>query len=242
MARPYRNLGFFFLLLFALVLAGFTPRIPGTAFFGYFTEVARGAPVPAVIHVHAAVAAGWFVLLIVQAFLVRADRTRAHRWLGWGSLLVVAALYATAVPVMKHAFESALLRMPRDTALSMLVQPVSGLALFGVMYALALAFRRRRLVHVAFLVGASLAAATPGLARLGLHVVGGLPGIGVVLLLIYATLVVFLLHATLRLRQPVMRSPWLVVIALFLCAHTFDFVVGGTDAWRAVAGRLVAVW
>ena len=44
--RPYRNIGFFFLVLLVLVVAGFTPPVPGTPFFGYFsraaTSIAKG--------------------------------------------------------------------------------------------------------------------------------------------------------------------------------------------------------
>ena len=36
--RPYPNIGFFFLALLAMVVAGFTPPVPGTPFFGYFSR------------------------------------------------------------------------------------------------------------------------------------------------------------------------------------------------------------
>ncbi|WP_202845208.1 hypothetical protein [Luteimonas saliphila] len=118
--RPYRNLGFFFLLLLALVLAGFTPAVPGTPFFGYFSQAPGFADVPAVIHWHACFAVAWFVLLSVQPFLVRADRLDLHRLLGRISPVLVALFLFTALQVMKHFYAHAVLRFPRDTVLSLL--------------------------------------------------------------------------------------------------------------------------
>lgn len=63
--RPYRHLGFFFLGLLALVLAGFTPRITDTPFFGYLGRAPDFAGVPAAVHFHALVCVAWFALLIV---------------------------------------------------------------------------------------------------------------------------------------------------------------------------------
>ena len=84
--------------------------------------------------------------------------------------------------------------------------------------------------------------ATPGLARLGLYVAGGMAGILAVIVFIYATLVVFMLLAKFRHRQPVLKSPYLAIIGVFLLAHSMDIVGSRTDAWRAIAERIVAVW
>ena len=240
--RPYRNIGFFFLAVLLLVVAGFTPPVPGTPFFGYFSRAVTSVAVSGVIHLHVVVALAWFVLLTVQPFLIRARRPDLHRRLGWASLALMLLFVLTAVPVMKYAFANALTRMPRDVALSMLAQPVNGLVLLGLFYGLAVWFRRHLHAHVAFVVAAALATATPGLARLGLYVVGGMPGILLVIVFIYATLVGFMLLAKWRYRQPVLKGPYLPIIGMFLLAHTMDIVGSQSAAWRAVAEGIVAVW
>lgn len=242
MRRPYRNIGFFFLFLLFLVVAGFTPRVPGTPFFGYFGELARSGRVPAVVHSHAWVAVAWFLLLSAQPFLIRANRVDLHRWLGRASIVVVALFLVTAVHVMKHFFAKAVEQYSRDTALSLLSQSFTGLTLFLLFYLIALWKRRSLHTHVAFMVAGALAAATPGLARLGLYVVGGLPGILLVVVLVYATLVAFMLYAKLRLQQPILKSPYLMIIAMFVLAHAMDFVGSRTATWRWVAGQIVSVW
>lgn len=240
--RPYRNIGIFFLLLLLLVVAGFTPRVAGTPFFGYVGTVLRGGQVPAVLHVHALVSIGWLLLLVVQAFLIRAGRHSLHRALGWTSVLLVSVLLLTSVQAMQHFYRAAITRMPVDTALSLLAQSVTALSLLLVFYTLALLRRKHLHQHVAFMVAASLATATPGLARLGLYVVGGLPGILAVVLLIYATLAAFLIHARRRYRQPILRSPYLLALLLFFLAHVMDFVGSQSAGWRWLARQLVAGW
>ena len=240
--RPYRNIGFFFLVLLAMVVAGFTPPVPDTPFFGYFSRAAMPVAVPRVIHLHVLVALAWFALLTVQPFLIRMQRPALHRRLGWSSFVVVARVVLTAVPVMKHAFANALTEMSRDAALSMLAQPVNGLLLLVLFYGLALWRRRHLHSHVAFVVAAALVTATPGLARLGLYVVGGMPGILLVIAFIYATLAAFMLLAKFRHRQPMLKGPYLPIMALFLLTHAMDIVGSQSAAWRAVAEGIVAVW
>lgn len=242
MKRPYRNIGFFFLLLLALVIAGFTPRVPGTPFFGYFSHIIQFIEVPSVIHMHALVAVAWFALLSTQPFLIRANRLDLHRLLGRFSVVVVALFFFTAIQVMKHFYTQGIIKLPRDTVLSLLAQSFTALSLFFLFYTLALLRRRNVYQHVAFMVAASLAAATPGLARFGLYVVGGLPGILLVVALIYATLIGFLLHAKIQFKQPMLKSPYLPIIALFLIAHAMDFVGSRTATWLWVADKIVSVW
>lgn len=242
MRRPYPNIGFFFLLLFALVVAGFTPPVAGTPFFGYFSRAPHFEGVPAAIHAHAVVCVTWFVLMTTQPFLIRADRRDLHRLLGWASIVVAAAFAASAFLVTKDAYAKAIALYPRDAVLSALAQPILGASSFLLFYAIALLRRRHLHQHVAFVVAASLAVATPGLARLGLYAVGGLPGILLVIALVYATLAGFLLHAKFRLRQPVLKSPYLLILALFLAIHAMDLFGRQTAAWRWVAARIVALF
>lgn len=240
--RPYHAIGCFFLLLFGLVVAGFTPRVPGTPFFGYFSHLAHFAHVASAIHLHAAAAVAWFVLLSVQPFLIRANRPDLHRVLGWSSVLVVAVFSMTAVRMMKLTYAESILQMPRDAALSLLAQSFTALTLFLAFYVLALLKRRKLHQHVAFLVAASLAVATPGLARLGLYVIGGLPSILLVIAFIYATLAGFMLHAKLRWQRPISSSPYLAAIALFVMAHAIDLAGSRTTAWLWLADKIVSIW
>jgi hypothetical protein len=209
--RPYRHLGFFFLGLLALVLAGFTPRIPDTPFFGYLGRAPDFAGVPAAVHFHALVCVAWFALLIVQPFLIEAGRPRVHRWLGWASIALVV-LFAGSVDWLQwRRFSPGLLFDP---------------AFFVAFYALALLYRRRFFRHVAFVVAAALMAAQPGLARLGIHLAGGFAGVIYTMIALYLAIIVFWLHARFAYGRPLLRSPFLVVLAMFMLDHALTFAVG----------------
>ena len=67
-------------------------------------------------------------------------------------------------------------------------------------------------------------------------------GILLVIVFLYATLIVFMLLAKFRYRQPVLKGPYLPIIGLFLLAHTMDIVGSQSAAWRAMAEGIVAVW
>ncbi|MEP7186641.1 MAG: hypothetical protein ABI767_12470 [Rhodanobacter sp.] len=225
-----------------LAMAGFTWPIAGTPFFGYFSTLARHGAIPAIFHLHALVAVTWFALLSIQPFLIRANRLDLHRWLGRASLVVVALFLLTALGVLRHTYLNGIAHLPRDTVLAGLEQPFMDMALFLSFYIIALLRRRHFHQHVAFMIAAALAFATPGLARLGLHVVGGLPGILLVIVLIYATLVSFLLYAKIRLHQPVMRSPFLLILAVFIIVHVIEVVGEHSAAWLWLADKLVSVF
>lgn len=241
MKRPYRNIGYFFLLLLALVIAGFTPNIPGTPFFGYYSQVAQHRQIPGIFHLHAAAALTWFALLSTQPFLIRANRPDLHRWLGRASLVVVAIFFLTALTVIKHAFIQGIAESPREIVLGDLAQPFLGLAQFLFFYAIALLKRKNLYQHVAYMVAAALASATPGLARLGLHVVGGMPGIMLAIVLMYAALVGFMLHAKISLHQPVLKSPFLPIIAVTFIAQSIQLVGSQSAAWLWLADKLVSI-
>lgn len=242
MKRPYRNIGFFFLLLLVLVIAGFTPRVPDTPFFGYFSHITQSSPVPLVIHLHALTAIAWFTLLSIQPFLIRANRLDLHRILGKASIGLVFLFFVTAIQVMKHFYIQNIVELPRDTVLSSLTQSSTALSLLLLFYSIALLKRRNIYQHVAFMVAAALASAIPGLARLGLYVVGGLPGILIILGLIYSTLIGFMIHAKIQFKQPISRSPYLLIIPLFFAANTMDFVGSQSSAWLWLADEIVKVW
>src|SRR6516162_9831370 len=86
---------------------------------------------PFYLHVHGAAFSAWLILLVSQTFLVAAERTDLHRRLGW----VGAALAATMVA----AYE--------NEELAFLTTPLSSMAVFCLLVAAAVRFRRRPEAH-----------------------------------------------------------------------------------------------
>jgi hypothetical protein len=75
----YHNLGYWFLFLILLVLAGFY-----SSYFLVFFQ-----PTPSIIHIHFTLMTLWIVMLIVQPFLIKYKKVAIHRMLGKISYVLV---------------------------------------------------------------------------------------------------------------------------------------------------------
>ncbi len=230
MNQPYRNIGFFFLLLFFLVLAGFTPRITNTPFFGYFASAPRFEHVPAVIHFHAITCVMWFSLVITQAFLIRASRYNLHRLLGKISILVFALFATSTLLVINYQYTRDLFEVSERAALAAVLPVILGLLFTVLFYALALLKRRNLYQHVAFMLATALTIATNGLTRLGIYLVGNLSGVLWAAMFIYASLIGFWLYEKFKLKRPALSSPYLLVLVLFLVNHVLGALGSQTAA------------
>ena len=116
--------------------------------------------------VHGALFTAWFVLLVVQAGLVAARRTDVHRVLGLGAVLLAVAMIVTG-------FYGGLLAASRPGGFigiplpgwQFLVLPVVDVAIFGVLFALAVAWRRDAQAHKRLMLLASISLITAAVAR-----------------------------------------------------------------------------
>ena len=68
----YYNLGYWFLLLIVLVIAGFY-----TSYFTVFFQ-----PHATIIHIHFTLMTLWIAMLITQPFLIKYKKLAIHRMLG----------------------------------------------------------------------------------------------------------------------------------------------------------------
>lgn len=97
-------------LLFSLVVVGFAPT--------FFLRFLFDNPVPLTIYlfVHGAILTGWYLLLIVQASLIRQDSRSLHRKVGYASagyavIVIVGALTAPLARVQRVQEMGATLEM-----------------------------------------------------------------------------------------------------------------------------------
>jgi hypothetical protein len=126
----------------AMVVAAFWPT--------YFGPLLRGdSDQPWILHLHGALFIGWMALLMTQAALVAAGRTRVHRRLGrlgigYGAIViaigVVVAFYAPLAHMASGAWDI-------DAAASFLLLPLGDMALFAGLFGAAVVYRRKPEVH-----------------------------------------------------------------------------------------------
>ena len=107
----------------------------------------------------------WMSALIAQPLLIRARRYDLHRALGRASFALAPAVGLTALLLAHSRFD----RMDDGTLAEAgytLLLPLMSITGFLASYALAIAFRRQRAAHAAFMLGTALALIEPIVVRL----------------------------------------------------------------------------
>jgi hypothetical protein len=112
------------------------------------------ADLSVIVHVHGWTFFGWYMLMVVQVFLVANRRMKLHRSLGVMSVVVVAAMVLTGVVVI--AVNMHLAVAPDSPPLFRFFGQVilSTLILFLVFYGLAIRHRRQAEVHKRWMLSA----------------------------------------------------------------------------------------
>lgn len=178
-----RSKGSFFFLIFAItllgiVLVGFTP-----SFFLRFVIAAE--PLPFYLHLHGALLTGWFLLLCMQASLVRSGRVELHKKVGryvmaYAVVVAVAALMATFNYVGRELGKGFTLASDMgdvnplqasglpfvEFAAALVSFNIASVVGFVVLLAMAIVRREQRGHHKRYVLFASLSIVAPGLARI----------------------------------------------------------------------------
>lgn len=154
-----------------------TSAVAFTGFsFTYFGPMLEGTypEVSPAVHVHGWTFFLWYLLLPLQAGLIRARHIALHRTLGAASLVLAALMVFTGLVVMGAQMELA--RQPDGPPFFRALGPVifMTLALFAGFYGLAFRARRDRTQHKRLVLLASAAA----LGAAGFRVIGQWMGFG----------------------------------------------------------------
>jgi hypothetical protein len=160
-------------ILFAgIVLAGFARTY-------YLKGLFQTPALPsALVHLHGALMTAWVALFATQVFLVSTRRVRTHQRLG-----IIGAMLAAAVIVV--GLRTAMGQAARGVAppgvppLVFMVVPTMDMAVFAVLFAAALYYRRRPEYHKRLMVLTALNFLPPAVARIQVGFIQsrGLPAI-----------------------------------------------------------------
>jgi hypothetical protein len=214
----------------AVILAGFAHT--------YGPKVATGTPpVPAIVHVHAALFTAWLALLLVQVRLV-GRRIELHRRLG-AAMVALAALMlvagtATAVVVTRGGHRG-IPGLEFDAPAGFLLLNVASIAVFSILVGLGWVYRRRPQAHKRLMLTATVGGLMPpGIARLPL--VAGTP-------VVPALVVLFLLagpvYDLVTRRRVHPAYGFGVALTLATVPPPIVAAVAATPAWSAVSGWLL---
>ena len=220
------------LLVLGLVLFGFS--------FTYWAPlVQRTAAFGAIIHVHAGLWFGWFVLLAVQALAVSRRRLVWHRSVGVASVAYTAVLVAVALFLaVRTIARDAHLASGGIEAVGTII-PFSQILMFSALFGGAILNRNRPATHKRLLILAALVGSTPAFARISIGLLGG-PNVPLIfvasnLLLIGVVLLDWRLH---RRLHPVYLWGGLAIVIV----RTLRIPLAMSSAWTWFANQLAAVW
>jgi hypothetical protein len=157
MDKSYKYLGYFFLLLIPLTIAGF-----------YKTYIVQfpsfKANITSFIHIHAFIASVWIGILIVQPFLIVNKKFALHRKVGKISYIVFPLLILSFVPQIIRTANSA---NPKNLFFSL-----ADTSLLIIFYSLAVYYKKNSSRHMRHMIATTLVFLGPTVGRIGPIVLG----------------------------------------------------------------------
>lgn len=158
----YKNVGYFFLILFAFVIAGFFKT-----YYGLFPHFDNQTTT--LVHFHAAVLILWVLLLIIQPLLIRYKKFAIHRVIGKFTYILVPLIIASFIGMMnKQYHEEIILQIPRDRIIKDLSLSGALLFLFASFYILAIVNKRKVAFHMRYMIATGLVLFNPAITRITL--------------------------------------------------------------------------
>jgi uncharacterized membrane protein len=151
MEKAYKNLGYFLILLVPFALLGFYKT--------YFNQFPSFKDTSTYIHIHAAIASIWVLLLVAQPLLIRKKKYKLHKQLGKISYLLFPLLILSFIPGMIRIFNS-------DSP-TILFFPLSDVIMLIIFYLLAIYHRKNTSKHMRYMIGVAIVFLDPTLGRIG---------------------------------------------------------------------------
>ncbi|WP_407160784.1 hypothetical protein [Bradyrhizobium sp. STM 3557] len=224
----------------AVAFLGFAPT--------YWLPLARGSFSGApVVHFHGLLFFTWTLYFAFQSWLPASGRTAWHRSLGIGGVSLATAMVIfgvmVAIEAMKH---SAAIGQPNE-GIAFAIVPLSGIAFFALVFALAIAATRRPETHKRLMLLAAISLLDAAVARWFLTFLAppgplGPPPVPVTIapaLVAYLLLVVAIVYDWRRLGRP---HPVYVYGGLALVAvKLLNWPISMTPMWHSFAGGLLAM-
>lgn len=216
------------------VLAGFSGSYLAPLAMGRFDG-------GAIFHIHGALFFSWFVLLIAQSMLVRADRIRLHMGLGVLGVALAFAMIISAVTIEIAVARDAFAHERPERAAAGLLLTVSNATLFALMFGSAVAAAPWPGIHRRLMILAALSIVPIAVQRLFFAIgLGGIPGIAAGALVVDAAIVgLAVIDAR---RRGGLHPAFAIGLVVILTLQIGRVALLGTPIWTDAAEALIRVW
>lgn len=225
------NIGFLFIGIFLCAVIGFhvTYTIHFPAFTGFHWQQ----------HFHGAMLLSWFLMLIIQPFLIRFKKNNIHRRLGkLGYVLAPLVCYSIFL-VTKMVYYREIAHRPEASVLGQLALDIPTIFIFGLMFALAMINRKDSSVHMRYMIGTALTMIGPGLGR-ALLIFGGLPFPVSVNIVYYVAEILAIFFLINDFRKGNNIKPFLTISIIFIINH-LCWAFQDASWWQAIAKWFVTL-
>jgi hypothetical protein len=222
----YRSSPFYFLGLFGLAIAAFWPQY----------LFAKRYETDWHVHLHGVAMFAWMVLLLSQAWLIRSGRRPVHRALGRISFVLVPVMVASTILLAHYRLREAV----TDERVYFLAVQLALIATLAFAYGLAIANRKRPVVHMRYMVCTALPLIDPILARILFFTVAlPPPMLQVVTYGITDAILLGLAWMDWRSRRP--ERVYLTVLPVFIALQAPTFFLYRLEAWHAFSRWFAAL-
>lgn len=229
--HAFRNVVFWFILLLVVLVAGFWK----TYFSVFFQDMHPTH------HFHGLTMLLWVLLLITQAWLVRTRRLDIHRSTGKLSFVLAPLIVVSGVVVTYYNIG----HVPDPMApfvLSIFWLGLYSAALFGILYALAMVYRKDFNLHARYMITTGLVFVVPGLSRISFNILDpmGLPSLS-----FYQTQVLVAVFGLVLIlwdrRHGRIRAPFVVFTLLWATNLLVWQLIPGWAWWQSFTAWSAAV-
>jgi uncharacterized membrane protein YozB (DUF420 family) len=195
------------------------------------------SPAEPIFYVHGVVFTAWFLLLVVQAWLIGAGHARLHRRLGMAGAVLAAGMVVfgivAAITAARRATGFVGIAAP---PLEFLIVPLGDMVIFGTFVGLGVMTRRLPQAHKRWMLLASIAVITAAVARWP-GVFGGSP----LLFFGLSDLFVVAMAAWDYRSRGRVHSVTLGGGLALVCSQPLRLVLSGSAAWLALAHWITGV-
>jgi hypothetical protein len=235
----YRSSTLFFVVFCALVVWGF--------WLPYYSNPLGISDL--LLQVHGLAMTLWCVMLVAQAYLIRTNERSLHRLLGKASYVLApvnvvlqTVVLWVRVPMLERLFDQSVMSARGFTFVS---HSLGTILLFGLLYGLAVLYRRTAPVHARYMLCTALPILAPAMDRIvGLFLMPGVaPYLPQVAARPYGPFVVWLIAditvATLAVwdwRTERRLNVFPLVLTLFVAYQAFTVNAYRIPAWREFCG------
>jgi hypothetical protein len=211
----YKNVGYFFLILFAIVIIGFFKT-----YFGLFPHFNDRTTI--LVHFHATVLTLWVILLIIQPLLIRYKKFAIHRLLGKFTYILVPLIICSFIGMINKQYnEEMIQKIPRSEIIEDISGSVAILLLFATIYILAIINKKKVAFHMRYMIATGLLLINAPLTRITLF----WNPFSAQLFIFVLTDLILLVLIFFDKRKKRRYKPYIVTLILFLAQQTLELPI-----------------